>query len=180
MTEVCGVSGVGSDGTCNLFKPGVVAPKTTLPQYTAGTDAYHIYKNNFAPSVGAVWTPEKRQGWLGKLMGQDGDFVIRGGYARNYSRSGLNDFTGAYGSNTGTQLSLTRAPSTFLLFRDAPSLAQIGFNATPSYPLAPALTSSVNAFATDIQLTSADSVSVGIQRALNPNTSVELRYVGTW
>ena len=180
MTEVCGPSGVASDGTCNLFTPGVVAPKTTLPQYTAGTHAYNIDKNNLAPSVGAVWTPEKRQGWLGKLMGEDGDFVLRGGYARNYSRSGLNDFTGAYGANTGTQLSLTRTPSTFLLFRDASSVAPIGFNATPAYPLTPALTSSVNAFAPDIQLTSADSVSVGIQRALNRNTSVEVRYVGTW
>src|SRR5438034_3405055 len=58
-TEICGVSGVSSDGTCNLFKPGVVAAKTTLPQYTAGSPGYNIDKNNFAPSAGAVWTPEK-------------------------------------------------------------------------------------------------------------------------
>ncbi|HEV3141099.1 MAG TPA: hypothetical protein VGY57_11310, partial [Vicinamibacterales bacterium] len=180
MTEVCGVSGVASDGTCNLFKPGVVAPKTTLPQYTTGTEAYHIDKNNFAPSVGAVWTPDRREGWLGKLMGQDGDFVIRGGYARNYSRPGLSDFTSPYGSNTGLTLSLTRTPSTFMLFRDAASLAPISFSATPAYPLTPSLTSSVNAFFPDIQVTSADSVSFGIQRALNRNTSIEIRYVGTW
>jgi hypothetical protein len=180
MTEICGVSGVAADGTCNLFTPGVVAPKTALPQYTAGTEAYHIDKNNFAPSVGAVWTPEKREGWLGKLMGEDGDFVVRGGYARNYSRPGLNDFTGPYSSNTGLTLSLSRAPTSFLLFRDAASTAPIAFNPNPPYPLTPSLTSSVNGFFQDIQVTSADSVSVGIQRALNRNTSIEIRYVGTW
>src|SRR5262249_48607011 len=77
-------------------------------------------------------------------------------------------------------LSLTRSPTTFMLLRDTASLAPIAFAQTPVYPLTPSLTSSINAFAPDIQLTSADSVSVGIQRALNRNMSMEVRYVGTW
>src|SRR5205807_4314231 len=60
------------------------------------------------------------------------------------------------------------------------SFTQPAFNPTPAYPLTPALTSSVNAFAANIQVPSADSVSVGIQRGLDRNTSVEVRYVGTW
>src|SRR5262249_29675448 len=39
--------------------------------------------------------------------------------------------------------------------------------------------SSVNGFAPNIQVTSADSFSVGIQRAVERNTSIEVRYVGT-
>jgi hypothetical protein len=178
MTEVCGVSGVGSDGTCNLFQPGIRAPKTALPQFTAGTPGYNTDTNNIAPSIGAVWTPQTRRGWLGTLMGPPDQFVIRGGYARNYSRPGLNDFTNPFNNNTGLVLSLTQVPSTFMLLRDG-SITQPPFNPTPAYPLAPALTSSVNGFAPNIQVPSADSFTVGIQRALNRNTSMEIRYVGT-
>jgi hypothetical protein len=150
-----------------------------LPQYTAGTSAYSIDRNNFAPTAGIVWTPQKHDGWLGKLIGQEGDFVIRGGYARHYSRNGLNDFITRYGNNTGLTLSLTRAPTTFMLLRDSSAVAPIAFPSTPAYPLTPSLTSSVNGFQTDIQVPSADSFSFGIQRALNRNTLVEVRYVGT-
>jgi hypothetical protein len=177
--EICGVSGVSANGSCNVFSPGIQGRSTVLPQYEAGTSAYSIDRNNFAPTAGIVWTPERREGWLGKLMGQEGDFVIRGGYARHYSRSGLNDFTTRYSNNTGLTLSLTRAPTTFMLLRDPGSLTQPSFPSTPTYPIAPSLTSSVNGFQPDIQVPSADSFSVGIQRALNRDTSVEVRYVGT-
>jgi len=181
MTEVCGISGVNSSGTCNLFAPDTMTGQhTTLPQYTAGTHAYNIDKNNVAPSAGVVWTPEAREGWLGKLMGPEGDFVIRGGYSRNYSRAGLSDFTTPFGSNTGVTQSLTRAPTSFFLFRDPSSLTPPSFTPTPAYPLTPTLTSSVNGYAPNIQVPSADSVSVGIQRAIDRNTSIEVRYVGTW
>src|SRR5204862_5396669 len=162
------------------FQPGIRSGSTALPQFSAGERAYHVDKNNFAPSVGAVWTPEKRDGWLGALMGPEGNFVIRGGYARNYSRPGLTDFSTPFGNNTGLTLALTNVPTTFMLNRDPNSFAQPPFTPTPAYPLKPALTSSVNAFAADIQVPSADSISAGIQRGLNDNTSIEVRYVGTW
>jgi hypothetical protein len=180
MTQICGVSGVASDGACNLFQPGVqTGARTALPQFTAGTPGYDVDRNNFAPSIGVVWTPEKRDGWVGALMGPEGNFVIRGGYARNYSRPGLNDFSNPFNANTGLILSLTRVPTTFLLLRDPSSLTAPAFNTTPAYPITPALTSSVNGFAPNIQVPSADSFTVGIQRALNRDTSVEIRYVGT-
>ena len=178
MTEVCGVSGVGSDGTCNLFQPGIQAPKTTLPQFTEGTPGYNTDTNNIAPSIGAVWTPQTRHGWLGTLMGPPDQFVIRGGYARNYSRPGLTDFSTPFNNNTGLVLSLTQVPTTSMLLRDG-SITQPPFNPTPAYPLTPSLTSSVNGFAPNIQVPSADSFTVGIQRALSRNMSMEIRYVGT-
>jgi hypothetical protein len=178
MTEVCGVSGVGSDGTCNLFQPGIRAPKTTLPQFTEGTPGYNTDTNNIAPSIGVVWTPQTRHGWLGTLMGPPDQFVIRGGYARNYSRPGLTDFSTPFNNNTGLVLSLTQVPTTSMLLRDG-SITQPPFNPTPAYPLTPSLTSSVNGFAPNIQVPSADSFTVGIQRALSRNMSMEIRYVGT-
>jgi hypothetical protein len=179
MTEVCGVTGVGSDGTCNLFQPGIRAGGTALPQFTEGSPAYDTDTNNVAPSIGVVWTPQTRRGWLGALMGPPDQFVIRGGYARNYSRPGLNDFTGPFNNNTGLVQSLTRVPSTFMLLSDPSSVTPPAFPAAPDYPLTPSLTSSVNGFTPNIQVPSADSFTVGIQRALNRDMSMEIRYVGT-
>jgi hypothetical protein len=179
MTEVCGVTGVGSDGTCNLFQRGVRAGRTALPQFTEGRPAYDTDANNVAPSIGVVWTPQTRRGWLRALMGPPDQFVIRGGYARNYSRPGLNDFTGPFNNNTGLVQSLTRVPTTFMLLSDPGSLTPPAFPATPAYPLTPSLTSSVNGFTPNIQVPSADSFTVGIQRALTRDMSMEIRYVGT-
>src|SRR5207249_3097060 len=92
---------------------------------------------------------------------------------------GLTDFSSPFNANTGLILSLTRVPPTFMLLRDPSSVTAPAFTTTPVYPIAPALTSSVNGFAPNIQVPSADSFTVGLQRALNRDTSVEIRYVGT-
>ena len=83
------------DNSCNLFQPGVDARHQADLQATAsaGTHTYNTDYNNIAPSVGFAWTPAQRSGVLGTLMGADGDFVVRGGFTRSFSRSGLNDFT---------------------------------------------------------------------------------------
>ena len=46
----------------------------TFKQLTAGTKIYDTDMNNFAPSVGFAWTPARKDGMLGSLMGRDGDF----------------------------------------------------------------------------------------------------------
>ena len=95
VADLCGVSGAKGDNSCNLFQPGnQPGVKPTFKQLTAGTPAYNTDYNNVAPSVGLAWTPGGKTGLLGALMGPEGDFVIRGGYTRSFSRPGLNDFTG--------------------------------------------------------------------------------------
>src|SRR5262249_59440933 len=90
--DVCGVSGAKSAAKCNLFQAGSMpGTKPTYKQYTAGTHAYDIDKNNIAPNVGFAWTPAAGHGFLGSLVGQEGDFVIRGGYTRSYKRGGPPD-----------------------------------------------------------------------------------------
>jgi hypothetical protein len=109
MTEICGVSGVGSDGACNLFQPGIRAARTTLPQFTHS--APRLQRGQEQPGAErrrVVWTPQRRDGWLGTVMGPEGNFVIRGGCSRNYSRPGLNDFTGPFNNNTGL---VSRSPA---------------------------------------------------------------------
>jgi Carboxypeptidase regulatory-like domain/TonB-dependent Receptor Plug Domain len=189
LADLCGVSGVNASGDgCNLFQPGAqpgIHP--ALAQFADGTRAYNVDYNNFAPTLGAVWTPSARPGWLGSVMGPEGEFVVRGGYTRAYSRAGLSDFTNIYNANPGVVIPVNRAATSgnltlpgqsVLLFRDN-QLGAASFNPQPTYPMIPAITASVNTFDPNINTPSADTWSVGVQRALGKDTSVEVRYVGT-
>src|SRR5207249_10238250 len=107
---ICGVSGTAGDNSCNLFKSGQTpGQKTTFAQLQQGQKLYDTDRNNFAPNVGFAWTPAQQSGVLGDLMGREGDFAIRGGYTRSFSRPGLNDFIGVFGANPGITMDVTRS-----------------------------------------------------------------------
>src|SRR4051794_17313914 len=116
INEVCGVSGAASDNACNLFQagnqPGV---HPTYSQYAEGAKAHNTDLNNLSPSVGFAWTPSARPAMLGPLMGPEGEFVIRGGYNRAYSRPGLNDYIGRLGANPGISIDASRSSGNGLL-----------------------------------------------------------------
>lgn len=186
LADVCGISGVGGDGTCNMFQPGVLTGKTPeFNQYKKGTKAYDVDWNNFAPSVGMAWTTGGQGGLLGTLLGQQGDSVIRGGYSRAYSRGGMNDFTGRVGANPGLVIDASRNASLGnlgtlpLLFRETNRLGAPAFAETPAYPLTDVVTGDVNIFDSGLQVPYADSFTVGLQRSLGRSMAVEVRYVGT-
>jgi hypothetical protein len=186
INQVCGISGAGSDNSCNLFKPGVTPGQhPTYDQYTKGSKAHNTDLNNFAPSVGVAWTPAHKDGFLGTLMGTEGDFVVRAGYNRAYSRPGLNDYTGRLNANPGIQINADRTSGNGLLgpaplfFRDTGRLGAPPIPTSPSYPLPASISSSINTFDPNLQVPSADSFSAGIQRSLGRNMAVEVRYVGT-
>lgn len=47
-----------------------------------GRDGYYDWDlNNFQPRVAVAWSPNYKNGWLGKLFGPDGTTVLRGGFA---------------------------------------------------------------------------------------------------
>ena len=102
MADLCGISGVASDGGCNLFQPGVTPGK--VPEFInfgKGVDAYNTDYNNWAPSVGVAWTINNAPGVFRSITGNEGDTVIRAGFTRAYNRSGMNDFSGQYNGNPG-------------------------------------------------------------------------------
>jgi hypothetical protein len=186
INDLCGVSGAKSATECNLFQPGVMpGAKPTFKQLEAGTHSYNIDYNNIAPSVGFAWTPAPREGVMGGLMGTDGDFVVRGGFTRSFSRSGLNDFTGIYGANPGLRIVVNREEASGnlgpvpLLLRNTSQLGQPAFPDTPVYPMTDVITGDVSVFDQDIQVPSADSYSIGFQRSISRNMALEMRYVGT-
>ena len=190
VEDVCGRSGVNaSTGFCNLFQPGTMPgkPNPQFFQLQKGESAYNTDWNNFAPNVGIAWTPARPGGVLGMLMSDD--FVVRAGWARAFSRNGMNDFTGTYNSNPGVVIQVPRdennanivpaGSSAPLLFRNDALLGPPAFASRPVYPMSDVISQDIRMFHPDIVIPYADSWSAGIQRSLGRNMAIEVRYVGT-
>jgi hypothetical protein len=186
LADLCGVSGVGADGRCNLFQPGVMpGKKPEFINLAEGQHAYNIDWNNWAPSVGINWTPTASDGVLRAFLGADGDTSISGGFATSYNRNGLSDFTGAMDDNPGLIIDANRTQGLGnlgtlpLLFRDRSRLGPPSVADTPEYPLTDVATGDMNIFDPNIQVPWTQSWTVGWQRAISRNMMVEARYLGT-
>ena len=190
LADLCGVSGVNAGTTCNLFQPGVQPGKhPQFVNFAEGQRAYDVDYDNIAPSIGMAWTPGARSGVLGALMGRDGEFVVRAGYTRAFSRNGLNDFSGVYNANPGVTIqnadrddqlgTLDDGAGLPVLFRQTSRLGPSPFPLTPQYPITDVVTENVNLFDQGIQVPYADTWTAGVQRGLGGNMAIEVRYVGT-
>ena len=178
--ELFGVSGVG-----NLFKPNTMTGK--VPQFTLfqkGDKTYDTDYNNFAPSLGVAWSPNGK-GWLKRFVGEGGQTVIRGGYSIAFVREGMNVVSSILGANPGGQVDATRSAgngnlgSTPVLFRNPASLGPpSNVPSGPAYPLPGTPTSTANGFLPDLKLGYVQSYTFGIQREINKDTVIEVRYVG--
>jgi hypothetical protein len=179
----------GVSGPDNLFKPGATGgTPTEFVQYQRGTRAYNTEWNNFAPSGGIAWTPARREGVLGALMGRDGDFVLRGGYSLSYNREGMATFDNIFSYNPGGSIDATRSmtlgnlvpagSSLPVLLRNG-NLSAPSFQEFPSYPSRGVVTDSANMFDPDTRLPYTHSWTAGIQRAITKDMAFEVRYVGT-
>lgn len=186
IQQVCGVSGNATDQSCNLFQPGNmpgIQPQYT--QYKSGSKAHNTDWNNVSPSAGFAWTPNARPSWAAPLMGREGDFVIRAGYNRAYSRPGLNDYIGRLGANPGITIDASRSTSLGnfgtvpLFFSNTGALSAPPIPDSPTYPLSPVITNSINTFAPNLEVPSTDSFTGGVQRGLGKDMAVEVRYVHT-
>jgi hypothetical protein len=188
--SLCGVSGINDrndvERACNLFQPGSMPGVT--PEYInfgKGVRAFDLDTNNWAPSVGFAWVLGQKDGLLGGLLGDDA--VLRAGYSKSFSREGLTNYTTRFSANPG--LTLGNEPDRNLannnlgalplLLRQADRLGPGTFPDAPSYPFTGSVNDSVNRFFDGIQVPWAESVSVGLQRALGNTHAVEIRYVGT-
>ena len=190
IADLCGISGVGQDGRCNLFQPGVTPGKRPeFVNFGEGVKGYNTDYDNIAPSVGMAWTLGGGTGALSRLLGSSsGDTVLRAGYSRSFNRNGMNDFTGQYNSNPGIVISASRTSNLGnlddgqglpVLFRQANRLGPASFPTTPQYPLQEVVTGDINLFDPNIKVPYADTWTVGLQRAVSRNMAVEVRYVGT-
>ena len=173
IEDLCGPSGVGANGFCNLFQPGVLPGKAVseFTQLGKGVKAYETDWDNVAPNVGIAWTPARRPGFLGVLMSDE--LVVRAGWARAYSRNGMNDFTGQYASNPGVLITVNRSQalnniipaggSAPVLLRNDSALGPPAFAERPVYPMTDVATSDIRLFDPNIVIPYADTWSAGIQ-----------------
>jgi hypothetical protein len=194
LESVCGMSGLGNGSTynkCNFHQPG--ASGGAVPAYvqlSRGTKGYETDWNNFAPNVGFAWRPNVQGGVMRTILGDPDQATFRAGYSIAYERQGMGVFTGLYGANPGSTLSLTRDESTGLvgtgetwpvLLTEKDRLFNAPFPETPTYPIAvrPNRADSISAFAPDIKIGHAETWSVSFQRAITRDMAVDVRYVGT-
>ena len=200
LANLCGVSGVGANGKCNLFQPGTIPGQvTTYEQYNAGVPGYNTDWNNFGPSLGAAWRPNVDSGWLRTILGDPEQATIRAGFAVAYNRESNNVFTGPFANNPGLTITQNRTAQTGLLVRPGETwpvllrdTARLGpppfcsstvttlcMPQTPTYPMPASLSNSVNAFDPDWQVAHTNSWSAGLQRSIGKDMAIEVRYVAT-
>lgn len=190
MADICGRSGVNPQTGCNLFQPGNMPGK--VPEYqnlTKNTEPYKTDFNNLAPSLGLTWRPSSDKGLLRGILGRDGDTVLSAAYSLAYTRGGMSDFTGIFGSNPGRLITVNRNQSLNnliadggslpLLLRETGRLGAPSFEQSPSYPMRGVITDEIDTFDPHLQVPYTQSWTASWQRALNRNTAVIARYVGT-
>jgi hypothetical protein len=179
------VSGVG-----NLFTPGTLTGiEPTFRLNELGERAFRNDMKNFAPSVGAVWSPNLG-GFFGRMFGRDGNGVLRGGFSRSYIREGTLIVENSLGLNPGGVFGLARSatasnPNNLLtpgtLFRTPgnPNLSPPPFPSQPVFPRAVDPDNDATfGFSPDFRSGYVDSWSFGYQRQLGRDTVVEFRYIG--
>ena len=173
----------GVSGTGNLFKPGTLTGvRSGYVAYPAGTYAYNVDRNNFAPSLGFAWQIPVADTGIRKLIfgAEQGDSVFRAGAAMAFQRPGMSDFTGVFGANQGIQANLqTDQNNTTLpiLLRNSPKLQPAPAVSLPIFTSA--VTNSVNAYDPNIQMPYTQSWSAGWQRKMSRDSAIEVRYVGS-
>ncbi len=182
--QVFGVSGPG-----NLFRPGTFSggavPRTVAIQ--PGEKSYPTDYNNFAPSVGVVYSPDfGEKGILRSVFGGAGKSVFRGGYSLSFVREGFALFSTGQTINPGGFISTSRnlgiansfTVGTNLRDPNNVNLTPNTFPATPAFPLAFSTADQAVAFSPDLKTGEVHSFSAGYQRELDKNTVIEFRYVG--
>ncbi len=195
MEDACGISGIGGGGVydrCNFFQPGANSGKA-IPEYTqliGGTKGYNTDWNNVSPSLSVAWRPNVQDGWLRQVLGNPDQATIRAGYSMSTAREGLSTFTGQFGANPGSTISITRNTNTGLvgpgeewpvLFSQRDRLRVADFDDTPSFPIMtrPNRQDDLSAFAPEIKIGRGQTWTVGIQRSIGNDMAMEVRYLGT-
>jgi len=180
FNDIFGVAGPG-----NLFNPNSTAGNASATlDFVSGKTGKGLYKNdwnNFAPFIGFAYSPNFESGPLHWVFGGEGRSSIRAGYSISYLRDGFTVVSNALGTGTTN-----------------PGLIQNAANNTPTGVLGSGgvplttpvfkvpITSAENftnntsnglwAFDPNLRTPYVQQWSFGIEREINSNTAIEIRY----
>ena len=205
LTALCGISGTGSGGgagtpDCNMFMPGVLTGKTL--QYTLfepGTATYPADRNNFAPNVGVAWRPMIEDGFWRKLLGDPEQATVRAGFSVSFNHNTLGDYLDVFTANPGRSFSANRNAANNnlvlpgqtwpVLFSDTARLGPPAtcsgavtsacYPAAPSYPVPATTANNISVFDPNLHESFSRQFSLGLQRPINGNMAIEVRYLRT-
>jgi hypothetical protein len=167
-----------------LYQPGVLSGNQN-PVFDL---VVHPYKRDYvnpAPNFGFAWNPSgERAGFLGKLLG-DRKTVIRGAYSITFYNEGLNSISNSLSGGqgfrqNGTATNDVNFPAGKLRLSD-PAPAIPVFPATFGFPIAQnSFSATVGGNYINPNLVSpyVQNWSLGIQRQLTKDITLEVRYVG--
>src|SRR5262249_49976963 len=169
----------------NVFKPGTLTGSPTqFLQFKEGSSAYNTDWSNFAPSLGFAWTPNWKEGVLGRIFGSGGQTVFRGGFSTAFNRDGINTLINTISNNAGGSITVNRNIATGnlgslpLLLRDSSRLGAPTFPDTPAYPLTGAITNGASTYDPNLKTPYIMSWTFGLQREISKDMAIEVRYVG--
>jgi hypothetical protein len=174
----------GESGEGNLFMPGTLTGRTTqFGVVDAGFKPHAADRQNFAPSVGVVYSPEfGDSGILSTIFGRSGESVFRAGFSRAFVREGTAVAQQVLAGNPGAVLDVSAfvpdgnlTPGT--LYRNISSVALSSFPSTPPAIIEGTTNDAAFAFNPKIKTGHVDSWSVGYQRQFG-DFAFEIRYVG--
>jgi hypothetical protein len=203
---IFGVSGSNFEEA--LFHPGQListAPYSVMFEPQGDQPWYDTDMNNLAPNVGLAWQPNFENKLWNTMFGGAGKTVFRASYAVTLTREGLNNFTAIAYSNPGVTAAVSSAAvapaagacptgntsgttfpvgcltlSQVLNGNMQSAVSQPGAFPASGFALTPFSNQSANAMNSGSSLATplVHNWSFGIQREINPNLVVELRYIG--
>jgi hypothetical protein len=208
VSDLCGQAGTGAAANnapeatigCPFGIPGIPLNGSlpTYKQYTANSPGYTLDKNNFAPSIGVAWQPNVQSGFLRSILGDPNLATVRASWARSFNQGGLADYTGTLQAGPGLTVNANRTAQNQNLVLPGESwpllLSQTNRLGGPAacppdqnngcipngitFPVPIVFSTGVTLFDPNYQTEYTDSWSVGLQRALSKDMSVEIRYLG--
>jgi hypothetical protein len=191
---------------CRVGIPGVPldGPAPFYKQYIAKTPGYDLDTNNFGPTVGIAWLPNVQDGLLRTILGDPELATLRASWGRSFNAGGLSDYTGTLSNGPGLTVASNRSSqlNNLVLPGDAERYGGNGWPvllrqperlgappvcppgqtdgcipASATFPKPIIFSTGIEIFDPEYQTSYTDSWSVGLQRAIGKDMSVEVRYI---
>jgi hypothetical protein len=185
---------------------GAGVPCPTYTKYTAGVGGWSTDWNNFAPSIGVAWQPNVQHGVGRKILGDPALATVRASYSRSFNVVGISTLQGPLENGPGLTFNSNRNTANNnlcpgggnacfpLIYTSTLNAGGIGAPPTctstqPANGCVPTTLqfpqplavggNGIWIFNPNYSTSYSDSYSVGLQRAISRDMSVEVRYIRT-